>query len=103
MLKSPAGLQCGSCNADHSGRHGASEDPSGDNWSPTCPTGSRGETGALFRNRTPGRGSSMTRNTKRIGALGTATVAVMGAGLAYAAWTADGTGSGTVLAKTAQA
>src|SRR4051794_10284406 len=45
----------------------------------------------------------MNRNTKRIGALGTATVAVMGAGLAYAAWTADGTGSGTVQAKTAQA
>lgn len=45
----------------------------------------------------------MNRMSKRATALGTATIAVMGAGLAYAAWTADGTGSGTVQAVTAQA
>src|SRR4051812_973266 len=42
----------------------------------------------------------MNRTTKRIGALGTATVAVMGVGVAYAAWTASGVGSGAAKAKT---
>lgn len=40
----------------------------------------------------------MNRTTKRIGALATATTAVMGAGIAYAAWTATGTGSGAAAA-----
>jgi hypothetical protein len=41
----------------------------------------------------------MNRNTKRIGALGTATVAVMGVGVAYAAWTATATGDSYGKAK----
>lgn len=44
----------------------------------------------------------MNRTTKRIGALGTATVAVMGTGIAFAAWTAGGSGSGDATALTAQ-
>ena len=36
----------------------------------------------------------MKRTTKRVGALGAATIAVMGTGIAFAAWTATGTGSG---------
>lgn len=45
----------------------------------------------------------MNRTTKRIGALGTATVAVMGAGVAFAAWTTNGTGTGTASAGSATA
>lgn len=44
----------------------------------------------------------MNRTTKRIGALGTAAVAVMGAGIAFAAWTTNGAGTGSATAGTAQ-
>src|SRR4051794_2021900 len=43
----------------------------------------------------------MNRTTKRIGALGTATVAVIGTGVAFAAWTATGTGAGSAKASSA--
>lgn len=45
----------------------------------------------------------MNRTSKRITALGTATVAVMGAGVAVAAWTASGSGTGASQALTAVA
>ena len=44
----------------------------------------------------------MNRTTKRIGALGTATLAVMGTGIAFAAWTSSGTGSGSAASTTPQ-
>lgn len=40
----------------------------------------------------------MNRTSKRIGALGTATIAVMGVGIATAAWTTTGTDTGTAAA-----
>ena len=44
----------------------------------------------------------MNRTTKRVAALGTATIAVAGAGIAFAAWTASGGGTGYAKAGTAQ-
>src|SRR3954466_11809097 len=43
----------------------------------------------------------MNRTNKRVVALGTATLTVMGAGIAFAAWTTNGTGTGTAAAGSA--
>jgi hypothetical protein len=43
----------------------------------------------------------MNRTTKRIGAIGTAAVAVMGTGIAFAAWTASGSGTAAATASNA--
>jgi hypothetical protein len=45
----------------------------------------------------------MHKNNKRVAALGVATLTVMGAGVAYAAWTATGSGPGVTQAMTAAA
>ena len=43
------------------------------------------------------------QNLKRFGVFGAITLALLGVGVAFAAWTANGTGSGYAQAKTAQA
>jgi hypothetical protein len=69
-------------------------------WSPPRPASSSGETGRPL-SRNVERGSALMKNfTRRSTTAAVATLALVGAGVAFAAWTSTGTGSGSASADT---
>src|SRR3954453_6658739 len=57
---------------------------------------------ALFRYRTPEGGATMHKNTKRIAAVGLPLAVVAATGIAFAAWTSNGSGVGSATSATPQ-
>src|SRR3954470_10001039 len=95
MLRCPHRRQCGFCTADHSGRHGASEDPSGDIGRLHRPDGEQRRNRRSFRDSDSWKGSHMKFNKKAAAAVAAGAVVVAGSGVAFAFWTSAGDGTGT--------